>query len=169
MNFQTPDFIRNLFAEEVDNRLNPLLQTLADVRDSMDNMVEAVSSDVAEDIYAYWRQAGNTGAGTDVALEIQAPPGTALLITNLAYTGGVVAGVGGPLAIYIDGVTAGNLVHFIANAQIGADKGVDLYIPAGRKMIFHFYAQPNNQACTVTAVVKQLVRQAETEVKGGRP
>lgn len=161
------DFIEQILQERVDPRLSDLYQAIASLGEPLEQLAEGLSAEISEEIYAYWRQAGNTGAaGTDVQLEFQAVPGTAALITNLAFTGGVVAGVGGPCAIYIDSVTPGNLVYFIANAQIGAEKGIDLYVPPGRKLIFHFYAQPNNQACTITAVVKQLIRTPDKVIEG---
>lgn len=120
------------------------------------DMVKAVQEQVFEEQFT-WVQAQATVAGgaTDVEVEVPAPyAGSAYLINQIATTGAV----NGPCAVYFDQVLLGNLVHFIPNAQIHSDIGVEFYVPQNRKLIAHFYGQAAGDVCSFNFQARRLTQ-----------
>lgn len=142
---------------EVDARVNQILGKLDHIADSIVEASGRAMEQLAEEQYADFSNVANTATGTDVQVSFGSPlPGTAWLINAIAVTGGAA----GPCAVYFDVVDSpGNLRLFIPNAQIFSKDGDSmLYVPSNRKLIFHFYSQPNNQVVSAAFQAKVLTQ-----------
>lgn len=160
------DMFDSIFKSHVDPRLSDLYAAIGGLGESIEQLIEETTSEVAEETYAYQRGTASTLATTTADITLgPTPTGTAWLITNLAW----VSGAGGIIDVYIDGVADGNLIYTNATGLRGAQVGVDLYVPAGRQVIIRFTNLANNIACSVNAVVKLYIRQPDVDVSGGNP
>lgn len=152
-----------LFAQGVDEarqRAERIEALLGSIESRLADGIERATEQVAEDQYVWIQGNANSLATTTADVELAAPrPGSAWLVEAIVVTGGVVDDVGGPCAFYFDAIDPGNLVYFFPNAQIESDHAVEIYVPQNRKLIAHFYGQPNNQVCTVNLQVKRLVQE----------
>jgi hypothetical protein len=140
----------------VNEALNEARGIAFGILDRLDRIEERLQRQLIRDQSIYVTKVLNTLTDTAAQDTVQPPPGVLWIVKRVAVT----SGLNGGFAMYLNEAQPQNLIDgSFTNAAMDAWTPGDengLYIPDGNVLVLRFFAQPNNQPCTVNMRITEV-------------
>jgi hypothetical protein len=122
----------------IEEQLDSIREAIQDAQVEQGQMTRHITGD------------GNSGTGNSVTITLDPPLGYEWELTLLACVGGADGG----LALYLGAVDPSAILFVVPSAQLASEILPDIPIPAGARLVAHFYAQPVNATCSIRLIAK---------------
>lgn len=143
--------------DKLDNRM-------AGIEHHLQVLVQDTNSNIASDEYGDLSDLTETGEGEVAEITFETVEGFAWEVRQVAVSGGSTEEeekeTPGTVAVYIGDIAPQNLID-VMKTPLSASRA-RYYVPPRSALIFHFYEQPEKQACVAHVQVKRLLLRPET-------